>query len=209
MHISAIQNHNVTFGRRLTERGQNELSRLETQAKQKLGTGMTTATIFDFSVPKSKNDTGIGTSFSNDAQEMAAFLKTVCGVNSIQLQPQGQISNLVRSPYSGTSFSLGMHIIDLNRLTEKDYGYLLTEDDFDTPLVNKKHGDKVDYDSIFAENGQKAMLQKAYDNFVELSDNSTLKKEFETFKQDNKYWLEKDALFEAAEIGRASCRERV
>ena len=129
---------------------------------------------------------------------MAGFLKVMCGINSIQLQPQGQISNYVKSPYSGTSFSLGEHIIDLNKLTEDKYGNLLSDEDFDVPFINNKsHTNRVDYDNVLSDDGQKAMLKIAYDNFVKLDKNSELKQEFEDFKEDNKYWLEKDALYEA------------
>lgn len=200
MLISAVTG-NMPFGRTLTKHEENELKKLETQAKEQLGTEITTATIFDFSLPKEKHDTGIGTSFSEDAQQMAAFLKTLCGINSIQLQPQGQISNFIRSPYSGTSFALGMHIIDLNKLTGKKYGCILKEEDLNKPYMNKKvNKDNVDYDNVFAEDGQKAMLKTAYDNFKKLRSNSNMKKDFEAFKHSNDYWLEKDALYEACAI---------
>lgn len=197
MNIGGIKS-SVSFGRAFTTREKKEWEKVQQEARKQLGISKTTATVFDFSVPSSKNDTGIGTTFSADAQQMAALLKTMCGVNSIQLQPQGEISNYVRSPYSGTGFSLGMHIIDLNKLKDKSYGELLTASDMRSNYMQRvTNHDIVDYDNVFAPDGQKAMLQKAYARFTELDASSPLKKEFETFKQENSYWVERDALFEA------------
>ncbi len=198
-------NQNVAFGRALSTKEQKDFNKVVVAAKKELGTDKTTATVFDFSVPSSKNDTGIGTSFSTDAQALMGFLKTMCGVNSIQLQPQGQISNYIRSPYSGTGFSLGMHIIDLNKLTQKDYGGLLTKNDLNSAYMNRvKNHDVVNYDNVFAQDGQKAMLKRAYANFIKLGKTDSLRKEFEKFKKENTYWLEKDALFEACAVANGS-----
>ncbi|MCD7879414.1 MAG: 4-alpha-glucanotransferase [Candidatus Gastranaerophilales bacterium] len=187
-----------SFGRALTTPEKKEYKKIQAQAKRELGHGQTIATVFDFSVPTSQKDTGIGTTWSKDAKKLAGFLQSMCGVNAIQVGPQGEISNLVRSPYSGTAFSLGSHSIDLTKLQDKTYGSLLSESDLDSDYMTRtKNHDKVDYDNVFAPDGQKAMLKKAYTNFQQLAETSALKKEFKTFKQKNEYWLEKDALFEA------------
>lgn len=191
-------NNNCSFGRALTTNEKKEYQQTINEAKQKLGTDKTIATVFDFCVPSTSKDTGIGTTFSDDAQKMLSMLKTMCGVNGVQLQPQGQISNFVRSPYSGTGFSLGEHIIDLTKLADDKYGNLLTQEDLNSPYMDRiENHDVVNYDNVFAKDGQKAMLQIAYANFKELDDVSDLKQEFEQFKKDNQYWLRKDALFEA------------
>lgn len=204
MKISGIQN-TLSFGRALTSKETKEFEKVQSEARKQLGIDKTTATIFDFSVPSLKNDTGIGTSFSPEAQDLAALLKTMCGVNSIQLQPQGEISNYVRSPYSGTGFSLGMHIIDLNKLQDESYGGILTAKDLKSPYMNRvSNHDSVNYDNVFAEDGQKAMLQKAYARFEKLDESSPIKKEFEKFKKDNSYWVERDALYEAVAVANGS-----
>lgn len=204
MKVSGIQN-TVAFGRALTTKEKKEWEKVQQQARQELNTGKTTATIFDFSIPSTKHDTGIGSSFSEDAQNLAAFLKTMNGINSIQLPPQGEISNYIRSPYSGTSFSLGMHIIDLTKLTEEKYGSLLSKKDLLLPYMNRVNNhETVDYDNVFSPDGQKAMLQIAYKNFKKLDETSALKQEFNRFKEENSYWLEKDALFEAAAVANGS-----
>ena len=149
MKISAI-NTTASFGRALTTKEKKEFLKLQNEARKTLNLDKTTATIFDFSVPSSKKDTGIGTSFSQDAQDLAGLLKVMCGVNSVQLQPQGEISNYVRSPYSGTGFSLGSHIIDLTKLADEEYGKLLTAKDLNAPYLNRvKNHESVDYQNIF------------------------------------------------------------
>ncbi len=204
MKISAM-NTAVAFGRALSTREQKEFAQLQKEARKTLNLDKTTATIFDFSVPSSKKDTGIGTSFSKDAQDIAGLLKVMCGVNSIQLQPQGEISNYVRSPYSGTGFSLGAHIIDLTKLQDESYADLLSDKDLNSPYMTRvKDHDKVDYNNVFAPDGQKAMLQTAFKRFSKLEASHPLKKEYEAFKKENTYWLEKDALFEAAAVANGS-----
>lgn len=200
MKISNI-NSQVNFGRAFTTNEKKEYEKVQAQARKELGLDKTTATIFDFSVPAGTKDTGIGTTFSKEAQGLADMLKAMCGINSIQLQPQGEISNYVRSPYSGTGFSLGAHIIDLTKLQDEKYGKLLNSEDMNSPYMTRvRDHETVDYDNVFAQDGQKAMLKKAYLNFEKLPATSPLKKEFELFKKENSYWVEKDALFEAVAV---------
>ena len=167
MKISAIKNTTL-FGRALTTKETKEFEGVQQEARRQLGLDKTTATIFDFSVPSLKNDTGIGTSFSQEAQDLAGLLKVMCGVNSIQLQPQGEISNYVHSPYSGTGFSLGMHIIDLNKLSEDSYGKLLTMEDLKTPYMTRvSNHDSVNYDNVFSEaNKIVTYLKNNLDNII-------------------------------------------
>ena len=82
MKISSVQG-NASFGRALTTAEKKNYVKLQEQARQQLGLDKTTATVFDFSCPSGKRDTGIGTSFSKEAQGMADMLKTMCGITSI------------------------------------------------------------------------------------------------------------------------------
>ena len=99
-------------------------------SKSALGTEDTTAIIFDFNVPSEQGyNIGIGSTFSESMQKFTDFLKTMVGITSIQLQPQGKITQTNKSPYSGTNYAYGEHIIDLKKLTLPEYGELLTLDD--------------------------------------------------------------------------------
>lgn len=198
MKINAL-NSNLNFARALSAREQKEFVQTANEARRELNLKETSATVFDFSVPTKKYDTGIGTTFSDDSLKLVDMLKTMCGVNSIQLGPQGEISDFVHSPYSGTNFSLGSHLIDLKKLKTSSYGNLLTAQDFEAPYFNRVNNkDKVQYANVFAADGQDSILRKAYARFNELDASSPLKQEFEDFKKENTYWLERDALFEAA-----------
>ena len=199
MKISNANSY-VNFGRALTTKEKREYEELQKQARRELNIDKTTATIFDFSIPTDKNDTGMGSSFSQDAQQLTAFLKTMCGINSIQFQPQGQISNMVRSPYSSTGFSIGYQLIDLTKLKDKSYGGLLTADDIKQYTNRVKDHNRADYENVFSDDGHKALLEKAYTRFLKLDSSTPLNKEFSKFKKENAYWLEKDALFEAESI---------
>lgn len=194
-------NSNLAFGRALTTNEKKDFEQVSAQARQALRLDKTVATVFDFSVPTKEHDTGIGTSFSADAQELASMLKTMCGVNSIQLGPQGEISNYVRSPYSGTNFSLGSHLIDLTKLTDESYGSLLSQKHLEHPYFNRVNNhNAVDYSNVYSKDGQELMLKEAYSKFQTLYPAHPLKREFEQFEILNGYWLERDALFEAAAV---------
>ena len=203
MKINSLKN--LSFQRAFTTAEKKEYMQACEEAEKELGIrgGKTIATIFDVQVPKAPlYDIGSGTLFGSDAQELAGFFKGMFGINGIQLAPQGQISNYDKSPYSGTSFSLGAHLIDPESLCD-NYN-LLSRDDVihqvkrGGGVIADKIADKVHYDRIFdSEKGFEPLLKKAYRNFEQLDETDSLKKEFSKFKKDNSYWLHKDALFEA------------
>ena len=201
MKVNTIRN--VSFQRAFTTSEKQDCMRICDEVKKELGInkGKTIATIFDVQVPKENYDMGMGTMFGKDAQKMAEYLKGMFGITGIQLAPQGQISNYIRSPYSATSFSLGSHLID----PEKLIGYgLLNEQDVKSQI--KKGGrvlnsEVVQYARIFDEKtGYEPLLKEAFRNFEQLDNKNPLKKEFGEFRKNNEYWLHKDALFEACAI---------
>ena len=130
-------------------------------------------------------------------QKFTDFLKTMAGITSIQLQPQGKITPTNKSPYSGTNYAYGEHIIDLKKLTLPEYGELLTlndirkaDEDYTKDKQTREY--KTEYD--YALNGQEAWLKKAYTAFLS---NDKLKADFEIFKSENSDWLQKNGLFAA------------
>ena len=196
MHLNKIQHQN--FQRALTSK---ELSNYKTtikKAKEELGIEDTTVIAFDFSYPTKKcRNTGIGTSFSDYAFGFNDFLKTTMGINSVQLQPQGKISKANVSPYSGTNFALGKHIIDLNLLTTQEYGNLLDSNyissfDFNYPKSKTEREYHTDYN--WALTNQEEALKMAWENFKK-SQSPKLKKEYREFKKENLSWLEYETLF--------------
>lgn len=194
------------FGRAFTTKESEAYSRLLKDTREKLQLEDTSAIIFDFNVPsKNGQNTGIGSTLSISMQDFIKFVKKMTGLNSIQLAPQGKITNGNRSPYSGTTFAFGEHIIDLSKLADKEYGELLDIEyvkklDKDYPKDKNTREYKTDYPYAL-ENQQKA-LKLAFENFIKgiNSKNPQIEKlysEFENFKQENANWLDKETLFNA------------
>lgn len=200
MKIQNLAVQSPAFGRALCRSEEQGLKNLTKEALQKLGISNVSTTIFDFAVPSGFCNTGIGTMFSEEGIDTAEFANTYFGATNIQVGPQGQISNFIRSPYSGTTFALGMHNISPERLTTKEYGKLLSQKDIsESPyILHDEDSDTVDYDHVFnEEEGIRPLLLKAYQKFKKLPENSELKAEYNRFVTDNKDWLERDSIFEA------------
>ncbi len=198
------------FGRAFTTEEKKSYVSLLQDAKKELGIQDTCAIVFDFNVPSDNGtNTAIGTTWSNSMKKFTKFLKEMAGINSIQLQPQGKISPNNTSPYSGTNFAYGEHIIDLNKLTTAEYGNILPDDfirEIDKNYPKDKHirEYKTDYQYVIGENNngiQEHALYQAFENFKKGLEEKTpqilkLNEELKSFKEENKDWLEKDVLFE-------------
>ncbi len=189
--------YNYNFGRAFTTSEKKAYSALLKDARKELDIKDTSAIIFDFNVPsKVGEDTAIGTTWSDSMKGFISFIKEMTGINSIQLQPQGKIQMGNRSPYSGTTFAYGEHIIDLSKLTTPEYGSILpkkvvTDLDEKYPADKKQRSFRTNYE--YALPAQEKALRLAYSNFK----NSHLQGEFVDFKAENANWLEKESLFVA------------
>ncbi len=189
-----------SFARALTQQEEQGLKKATKQALDELGIDQISTTFFDFTMPNDKYNTGIGTTFSKKGIETAEFANAYFGMTNLQVGPQGEVSDFIRSPYSGTTFSLGMQNISPEKLTTKEYGKILTTKDLNSSLYTTtvKDDSSVDYKHVFSEKeGIKPLMKTAFKNFEELDESSELKKDFEKFKKNNSYWLERDSLFEA------------
>ncbi len=191
-----------SFCRALCTREEQELKNLTKEAlgREHLGIDTVSTTFFDFTIPAGEYNTGIGTTFSKEGIDTAEFANIYFGTTNIQVGPQGKISNLIRSPYSGTTFSLGEHNISPEKLATKEYENLLSQEDIDESeyMNTVADEDTVDYEHVFSdERGIKSLLLKAYENFTYLPEDSKLVQEFYDFVDDNEYWIERDSVFEA------------
>lgn len=191
----SICNHN--FGRAFTTQEKKAYNKLLNDVKDALDIKDTTAIVFDFNVPSKKGaNTAIGTTWSEEMKKFISFVKEMTGITSVQLQPQGKIEEGNTSPYSGTTFAYGSHIIDLLKLTTAEYGSILPKEsvsdlDKNYPFNKITREYKTDYSYILPK--QAKLLKLAYSNFK----NSSLAGEFEKFKKQNSSWLEKEALYTA------------
>ena len=211
--ITKIQQSNkqLNFGRAFSSNEQKAYNSLIADAKKALDIRDTTAVIFDFNVPsQTGKNTAIGSTWSENMRNFSKFLSDMTGITSIQLQPQGKISSGNTSPYSGTNFAFGTHIIDLIFLTKPQFASLISTEtitDIDKKYPSDKHTReyKTDYMYVLGNNTDNGVyeqvLKSAYHNFyykIKNSDKDALKlnKEFINFKKENKNWLIKESLFE-------------
>ena len=197
----------INFGRAFTTKEKTAYKKLISDCRKELGLKDTTVITFDFNIPSEDGkNTGIGSTWSNSMNTFIPFLKDMAGITSIQMQPQGKITNGNRSPYSGTSFALGPHIIALDKLVQKDYGALISEERLksidEAYSKDKKIREyKTDYDYVIGKNGvQEIILREAFNNFqvglkTQAPDVVNLNKEFEKFKKDNASWLNYESEF--------------
>ena len=143
---------------------------------------------------ESGKNTGFGSSNSNAAKKLMDFLSGV--FTDVQLGPSGKTKSIDASPYTGTIFSNNPLFIDLEQLTTDEWFNILSVETYNKITENNPNKDKnkTAYSYIF--NEQEKALKEAFENFKKL-DNAELKLKFEEYKEKNKFWLEKDSLYEA------------
>lgn len=142
-------------------------------------------------------DTGFGSPNSTAAKKLIDFSAGI--FNYIQLGPSGKTKNCDSSPYTSTIFSSNPLFIDLMQLTTVQWGNLLSKSTFKEIVANNPNKGlaKTAYSYIYK--AQIAALKEAFNKFKTIK-SKKLKTAFEEFKQENKFWLEKDALYEALSI---------
>lgn len=142
-------------------------------------------------------NTGFGSVNSNAAKKLMNFLSGV--FTDVQLGPAGKTKSIDASPYTGTIFSNNPLFIDLEQLTTSDWYNILSVETYNQITENNpnKNTNRTAYSYIF--NAQEKALKEAFENFKKTSCKD-LKAQFETYKEKNKFWLEKDSLYEALTI---------
>lgn len=142
-------------------------------------------------------DTGFGSANSSGGKCVIDFCSGV--FNSIQLGPAGKTKGCESSPYTSTIFSSNPLFIDLKQLTLDEAGNLLSIETFNNIVQNNpnQNQSKTSYSYIYK--AQHEALKEVWSNFKN-SDMQNLKDEFEHYKRENAFWLDKDALYEALSI---------
>ena len=142
-------------------------------------------------------NTGFGTPNSTAGKNLMDFASGV--FNAIQLGPQGKTKACDSSPYTSTIFSNNPLFIDLEQLTKKEWGNILSEATYQK-ICNENPNKDINKTSYsYITNAQEDALKEAYVNFKNWN-NKKLNTEFEKFKTENDFWLSKDALYEALVI---------
>lgn len=142
-------------------------------------------------------DTGFGSANSNGGKALIDFASGI--FNMIQLGPAGKTKSSDSSPYTSTIFSNNPLFIDLKELTTKKWGNILPIKTFNEIVENNpnKNTNHTAYSYIYQT--QQQALKEAYENFKKLK-SKKLQKEFEVYKNENAFWLSKDALYEALSV---------
>lgn len=142
-------------------------------------------------------NTGFGTINSNGGRKVIDFAKGI--FNAIQLGPAGKTKGCDSSPYTGTIFSGNPLFIDLKQLTTDEWNNILSTETYNSIVEcnPNKNINKTSYSYIYKK--QNEALEEAWNNF-KANGSAELKKEFETYKLENDYWLDKDSLYEALSI---------
>lgn len=147
----------------------------------------------------SKNDenTGFGTYNSAAAKELFEYIKGP--FTALQLGPCGKTKLSDSSPYTGTVFSKNPLFINLKELTTAKWDKILSQKTLDKIIEQNpnKGTNRAAYQ--YASESVELAAKEFYKNFKK-SASKNLKKEFENFKKENAFWLDKDALYEALSI---------
>lgn len=198
-------NTSLSFKRQLRPSEEAEFSNVLKLGKEKLGnTGHSMLIVPSASLPQCIN-TGVGNMLDEEGKRFFDFAKQYWGVNYIQLLPEGRYKGINSSylPYSGSALDLGSHLINIELLSKKDFGEILTEKDINKVVqanncVRKDF--RINFDNVlptYSEN-EKA-LKKAYKELIKADTNSKreLIKNIELYAESNREWLEPKLIFEA------------
>ena len=142
-------------------------------------------------------NTGFGSINSDGGRE---FIEYASGLfDAVQLGPAGKTKSCDSSPYTGTIFSGNPLFINLKELTTKEWGQILSETTYFDIVSNNPNAklNKSSYSYVYKKYNE--AMQEAWNNFKS-NPNKKLEKEFNLFKSENSFWLDKDSLYEALSI---------
>ena len=197
-------NTNLNFKRRLRPEEEAEFSAVLKQGKEKVGnTGHSMLIVPSASLPQELN-TGMGHFLDKKSLEFVDFAKQYWGINYIQLLPEGNLKiskGMHFLPYSGSSLDLGTHLINLELLTGKDYGELLSRTDVENVVnANNTAETRVNFENVLhTSSPTDKALRKAYDELLK-ADTPAKKQILEQVKiysETNREWLEPKSIYEA------------
>ena len=146
---------------------------------------------------KNNENTGFGTYNSAGAKELFDYVKDL--FTAVQLGPCGKTKLSDSSPYTGTVFSKNPLFINLKELTTSKWDKILSQKTLDKIIeMNPNKGTNRAAYAYAVENVELA-ANEFYKNFKKKA-SEKLQKEFASFKKENAFWLDKDALYEALSI---------
>lgn len=173
----------------------DEYKRIVREGLSVLGKKNMALILHGVSFPSLKGEnTGFGTYNSNGAKKVMDFAGDM--FTAIQLGPNGKTKKSDSSPYTGTVFSQNPLFMDLALLTTNEYDNLLSAVTLEK-IVNENpnlHENRAAY--VYSIEVLENVMDEVYENF-KLNGSDKLKEDFERFKDENSFWLDNDALYEA------------
>ncbi len=199
MQVKSVNISKVAFERQLTKNEMTQYNSVFSKAKECVGqTGKSVFIVHDVCLPqKPSNNTGVGNLTSKESNGFFDFIKNYLGINTVEVLPQGQYPH--RSPYSGTSLSLGYQEINPELLTTKDFGKILKKSEVkeivDANNIAKK--EKIaNLDNVLRDDSTlDKVLKKAFERFKNIDETSDLKKNYREYCSKNNDWLEPKGIF--------------
>lgn len=148
----------------------------------------------------SDEDTGFGSANSSAGKKVIDFASGI--FNAIQLGPAGKTKACESSPYTSTIFSNNPLFIDLKQLTTNEWGNILSIDSFNDIVKNNPNNNKSKTAYSYIYKAQQSALKEAFESFKTSKSKNlkNIKEDFEKYKRENSFWLDKDALYEALSV---------
>ena len=140
---------------------------------------------------------GFGTYNSNGAKRLFKYLKGI--FSAVQLGPCGKTKISDSSPYTGTVFSKNPLFINLKDLTTEKWDKILSEKTLNKIIEQNPSNEETRAAYVYAIESVELAAKEFYKNFKKNA-SKKLKNEFIAFKEENAFWLDKDALYEALTI---------
>ncbi len=195
---------NISFGRALNSKELRQFSDVREKAKKAAGqTGKSIFIVHDTCLPQSAcKNTGVSSLSSQDTLDFLAYMKPYLGFNTLEILPAGELKNEngFYCAYAGSSLSLGNHQINPELLTKKDFGEILTQEEYDSIVKSNMIAEKdslVNYPNVVDKNSaQESALRKAFARFQTLGDDTKIKQDFKRFVSKNNDWLEPKAIYQ-------------
>jgi len=195
---------NISFGRALNSKELRQFSDVRERAKKAAGqTGKSIFIVHDTCLPQSAcKNTGVSSLSSQDTLDFLAYMKPYLGFNTLEILPAGELKNEngFYCAYAGSSLSLGNHQINPELLTKKDFGEILTQEEYDSIVKSNMIAEKdslVNYPNVVDKNSaQESALRKAFARFQTLGDDTKIKQDFKRFVSENNDWLEPKAIYQ-------------
>lgn len=209
-----LSNSSISFKRQLSQLEKIEARVASNEAKRAVGIDNLAIVTHSVSFPSNKNeDIGVGIlSLNQGAKSYINFLYDNA-FDSLSIEPMGYIQKELYSPYDSSLLSK-KPIIDFMELTKDEWANIFDIDSFNKIVQDKNYDvqvpfedgyrtirfdkNQVIYDYVFSSISWAS--KEAFENFQKRIKEKNpraieLQKEFEKFKKENDYFLNRDAIY--------------